>query len=108
MGLILVFHDTASPALYGAVAASVAVAKGFRFMHLAARFDTTRHADGEQHVVASGGLVGSGLLWFERLSGRPVSDVTTVDMILEVAQLEDLVVPIHPALLADADVRNKL
>jgi CTP synthase len=108
MGLILVFHDTASPALYGAIAASVAVARGIRFMHVAARFDITRHADAEQHVVACGGLVGSGLLWFERLSGEPVSNVTTVDMILEAAQLEDLVVPIHPALLADADVPNTL
>jgi CTP synthase len=108
MGLILVHHDTDSPALYGAVAAAIVATRNCGFMHIAARFDTSRHADAEQHVVATGGLAASGLCWFERLSGKPVSPVASVEAILHAAGLNDIVVPIHSACLADAKVLEEL
>ncbi|MGV1777246.1 glutamine amidotransferase-related protein [Agrobacterium fabrum] len=103
MGLILVHHDTGSPALYGAAAAAVAVRRNCGFMHLASRFDTKRHADAEQHVVASGGLAASGLCWFERLSGKPIEPVAPIEAVIDAAREADIVVPIHPAFLADAN-----
>ncbi|SFB34256.1 CTP synthase [Rhizobium sp. NFR07] len=102
MGLILVHHDTDSPALYGAVAAAVAAARNCGFMHIAARFDTSRHADATQHVVSTGGLAASGLCWFERLSGKPVLPVATVEAVVGAAGLADIVVPIHTAFVSDA------
>lgn len=103
MSLILVHHDTDSPALYGAVAAAIAATRGCGFMHMAARFDTKLHADAEQHVVASGGLAASGLCWVERLSGKPVGAVATAEAIIDAARHTDIVVPIHPAFMAEAD-----
>lgn len=108
MGLILVHHDTDSPALYGAVAAAVAVTRNCGFMHIAARFDTSLHADAEQHVVATGGLAASGLCWFERLSGKPVSPSATVEAVIDAARLTDIVVPVHPAFMAEADAATTL
>jgi CTP synthase len=104
MGLILVYHETPLPALYCAVAVAVAAARDCGFMHAAARFDTSRHADAEQHVVATGGLVASGLWWFERLSGKQAPAVASTPAILDAARLTDVVVPIHPAFLADVDL----
>ncbi|EJJ28097.1 glutamine amidotransferase-related protein [Rhizobium sp. CF142] len=103
MSLILVHHDTDSPALFGAVAAAIAATRGCGFMHLAARFDTGRHADAEQHVVASGGLAASGLCWFERLSGEQVAPVATAEAVIDAAHLADIVVPIHSSFIAGAD-----
>lgn len=103
MGLILVHHDTDSPALYGAVAAAVAATRNCGFMHIKACFDTSRHADAKQHVVATGGLAASGLCWFERLSGKPVSPPATIEAVLDAARLTDIVVPVHPAFMADSD-----
>ncbi|NSY18494.1 gamma-glutamyl-gamma-aminobutyrate hydrolase family protein [Neorhizobium sp. AL 9.2.2] len=108
MGLILVHHDTDSPALYGAVAAAIAATRNCVFLHIAARFDTSRHADAEQHVVATGGLAASGLCWFERLSGKPVSPPATIEAVLDAARLTDLVVPVHPAFMADDDAAKTL
>lgn len=108
MGLILVQHDTDSPALYGAVAAAVAMSRNCGFMHIAAHFDTARHADAEQHVVATGGLAASGLCWFERLSGKPVSPPATVGEVLDAARLADVVVPVHQAFMAEADAASLL
>ncbi len=108
MGLILVHHDTDSPALYGAVAAAVAVRENHRFMHLDARFDTSRHADAKQHAVANGGLAASGLYWFERLSGQPVAPPATIEAIFDAARIEDIVVPVHPAFMADAEAASAL
>lgn len=104
MGLILVLHDTSHPALYGAVAAAIAAARQCGFMHVEARFDTKLHADAAQHVIASGGLGPSGLCWFERLSGKQVPPVATPESILDVARMQDVVVPIHPAFLVDQDL----
>jgi gamma-glutamyl-gamma-aminobutyrate hydrolase PuuD len=103
MGLILVIHDTPHPALYGAVAAAIAATRQYGFMHVEARFDTKLHADAAQHVIASGGLGPSGLCWFERLSGKPAPSVATPETILDAARVQDVVVPIHPAFLADRD-----
>lgn len=108
MGLILVHHDTDSPALYGAVAAAIAATRSCGFLHIAARFDTSRHADAEQHVVATGGLAASGLCWFERLSGKPVSPLATIEAVLDAARSADIVVPIHPAFMADAEAAKTL
>jgi gamma-glutamyl-gamma-aminobutyrate hydrolase PuuD len=104
MGLILVFHDTSHPALYGAAAAAIAATRQCGFMHVAARFDTKLHADAAQHVIASGGLGASGLCWFERLSGKQAPPVATPEIILDAAGLQAVVVPIHPAFLADQDM----
>lgn len=104
MGLILVFHDTSHPALYGAVAAAIAAARQCGFMHVEARFDTKLHADAAQHVIATGGLGASGLCWFERLSGKPAPPVATPETILDAARMQDVVVPIHPAFLVDGDL----
>jgi gamma-glutamyl-gamma-aminobutyrate hydrolase PuuD len=104
MGLILVYHDISKPALYGGVAAAIAATRQCGFMHVAARFDTALHADAVQHVVASGGLGASGLCWFERLSGRRVPPVATLEAVLDAAVVEDVVVPIHPAFLTDRDM----
>ncbi|MCJ9721299.1 gamma-glutamyl-gamma-aminobutyrate hydrolase family protein [Agrobacterium sp. SHOUNA12C] len=108
MGLILVLHDTSRPALYGAVAAAIAAARQCGFMHVAARFDTRLHADAAQHVIASGGLGPSGLCWFERLSGKQVPPVATPESILDAARMQNVVVPIHPAFLADQDMPTTL
>ncbi|QND46115.1 C26 family cysteine hydrolase domain-containing family (plasmid) [Rhizobium lusitanum] len=108
MGLILVLHDTSRPALYGAVAAAVAAARQYSFMHVAARFDTKLHADAAQHVIASGGLGPSGLCWFERLSGKQAPPVATSESILDAARMQDVVVPIHPAFLVDQDMPTAL
>ena len=103
MALILVEHEAAAPALYGALAAVVAAARGADLAHLPARFDTALHADAVQHVAASGVLVPSGLLWFERLTGREVKAATTVAAVLRDAARADVVVPLHPAVTAMAE-----
>lgn len=99
MALVLVTHDTAAPALYGALAAIVAADRGAPLAHLPAAFDTGRHPDAVQHVAASGVLVPSGLLWFERLAGRDVLAATTVEAVLGEAARRDVVVPLHPAVM---------
>ncbi|MFK0166875.1 gamma-glutamyl-gamma-aminobutyrate hydrolase family protein [Rhizobium sp. NPDC090279] len=108
MGLILVFHDTSKPALYGAVAAAIAAARQCGFMHVPARFDTKLHADAAQHVIASGGLGASGLCWFERLSGNQVPAVAMPEAVVDAIAVRDVVVPIHPAFLIDGDVPTAL
>lgn len=108
MGLILVFHDTSSPALYGAVAAAIVATRQYGFMHVAARFDTRLHADAAQHVIAAGGLGPSGLCWFERLSGKHAPPVATPEIILDAGRVQDVVVPIHPAFLADQELSSRL
>ncbi len=77
-------------------------------MHLDARFDTSRHADAKQHAVAKGGLAASGLYWFERLSGQPVAPPATIEAIFDAARIEDIVVPVHPAFMADAEAVSAL
>ncbi|MBM7043870.1 glutamine amidotransferase-related protein [Rhizobium lusitanum] len=108
MGLILVFHDTSRPALYGAAAAAITATRQCAFMHVAARFDTKLHADAAQHVIASGGLGASGLCWFERLSGKQALPVATLETVLDAARVQDVVVPIHPAFLVDQDMPTAL
>lgn len=101
MALILVEHRTAAPALYGALAAVVAAERGAGLAHLPARFDVGLHPDAVQHVAASGVLVPSGLLWFERLTGRDVGGAATVEAVLRDATRAHVVVPLHPAVMPD-------
>ncbi|SEF15537.1 Glutamine amidotransferase class-I [Rhizobiales bacterium GAS191] len=101
MTITFVEHDTAEPALYGAMAAVLARARGAEFAHLPAMFDTRLKADAVQHVAAIGALVPSGLVWFERLTGREVGREAALDELLLRAQSCDLVVPWHRPLAAD-------
>ena len=99
MALIIVEHHTASPALYSALAAVVAAERGATLAHVQAHFDVVLHPDAVQHVAASGSLVPSGLLWFERLTGLDVEAATTVDAVVRDAARHDVVVPLHPAVM---------
>lgn len=101
MAVILVEHETPEPALYGAMAAAVAHRQGLDLAHLPTRHDLARHADAVQHVVAAGGLATSGLVWFERLTGRAVAPVVDVDGLVAHAAAADVVVPVGPAVIVD-------
>lgn len=96
MALILVEHNQAPPALYGAAAAIVARARGAAAMHLPARFDATA-LEACQHVTEDGALVASGLVWFDR-AGVSLSVPSTPDEIVGRAAEHDVVVPISPDL----------
>jgi gamma-glutamyl-gamma-aminobutyrate hydrolase PuuD len=97
MTLTIVEHDASEPALYGAMAAVFAQARGADLAHLPAQFDTSVHADAVQHVAAAGALVASGLVWHERLAGVNVDPDATVAQILKQERDRDIVVPYHPA-----------
>jgi len=103
MTLTVVEHDASEPALYGAMAAIAAQARGAALLHLPATFDTRRHADAVQHVAAAGALVASGLVWRERLAGVSVDPDATVAQILEQARGREIVVPHHPATTAGGE-----
>lgn len=106
MPLTVVVHTTTQPALYGAMAAVAALSHGVngRLMHLPAVFLPVHGADAVQHVAAEGALVPSGLLWFERLTGRPVGAVSSAADIVKAAASEDVIVPWHPPLQSAADL----
>lgn len=108
MTLVLVAHETDVPALYGAAAAAVAVRRQARMMHLPARFDTQRHADAVQHVLACGALGPSGLIWYERLSGRPAEAVSTIAEIVAASLESEIVVSMHQAFLKYPQAREEL
>ncbi|SEF00954.1 CTP synthase [Rhizobiales bacterium GAS188] len=108
MAITIVKHDTAEPALYGAMAAVVAMARGAEFAHLPAVFDTKLHADAVQHVAADGALVPSGLVWLERLAGQGVGPETTLNDLLLLARSRDLVVPEHRPFAADRQAFARL
>lgn len=96
MALTLVTHSNACPALFGALAASVAQTDDALLMHLAAEFKAEHGADTMQMVAAAGALVPSGLLWYERATGREVLPASSVDQIVAMAAERDVVVPWHP------------
>jgi len=96
MALTLVTHSNACPALFGALAASVAKMDGALLMHLEAQFQPEHGADTVQMVAAAGALVPSGLLWYERVTGREVLPASSVDEIVAMAAKRDVVVPWHP------------
>lgn len=96
MALTLVTHSNASPALFGALAASVAHMDDALLMHCAVAFRPEHGADTVQMVAAAGALVPSGLLWYERLTANNVLPVSSVDQIVEMATQRAVVVPWHP------------
>jgi len=94
--LHLVEDDADTPAHYGAQAAILAEAIGATLLHLAARFDEGRFPDAIQHVTVDGALVPSGLVWSERLSGRPLSIANSAAELVSRAAGAEVVVPVHP------------
>jgi CTP synthase len=102
MTLTLVTHSDCCPALFGALAASVAHVDNAMLMHLAAQFTQANGADAVQMVAAKGELVPSGLLWYERLTGREVLPASTVAEIIATAANGNVVVPWHPEFQSDA------
>lgn len=96
MALTLITHAHCSPALFGALAASVAQLDDAPLMHLPADFKATDGADTVQMVAAAGALVPSGLLWYERVTGRDVLPASSVDEIVATASRDSVVVPWHP------------
>ena len=97
MTTLLVVHDTPEPALYGLMAAIVAAQRQLPLLHLAADYDTGRFPDACQHVLRHGGLVTSGLLWLERMTGRSPGAALTPAACAQRAAREDCVVPIGPS-----------
>ena len=107
MALTLVTHSNASPALFGALAASVAHLDDALLMHCAVTFTAEQGADTVQMVAAAGALVPSGLLWYERLTARNVLPASSVDEIIDMASRRTVVVPWHPE-YQDAALRAEL
>ena len=97
MTMILVVHDTPEPALYGLMAAAAATERQLPLLHLAADYDTRRYPDACQHVLRDGGLVTSGLLWLERLTGRSPGQTLTPAACAQQAAGADCVIPIGPS-----------
>jgi CTP synthase len=94
MAVTLLIHPACTPALYGALAASVAQAQNAVLMHLPVAFTAEDGADAVQMVAAAGALVPSGLLWYERLTGREILPVSTLEDIIAAARHGEVVVPL--------------
>lgn len=94
--LHLLEDDADTPAHYGAQGAILAEAIGARLLHLAARFDEDRFPDAVQHVTVDGALVPSGLVWSERLSGKPLRTASSAAEVVCRAAGAAVVVPVHP------------
>ncbi|WP_296261398.1 MULTISPECIES: glutamine amidotransferase-related protein [unclassified Pseudomonas] len=101
MTLTLVSHSPCSPALYGALAACVAQAEDALLMHLAAAFHPARGADQVQMVAAQGALVASGLVWYERATGRTILPASNVKTIIDTARQRAVVLPWDATLQSD-------
>lgn len=108
MSLIIVTHLTASPALFGAMAAVAAKTLGLPLRHLPASFGDTTGADAAQWVAASGSLLPSGLIWYERLTGREAWPAASVPQLLDEARHQSIVVPWHPPVQPTALLRELL
>jgi CTP synthase len=108
MSITLIVHTSTQPALYGAMAAVAAHATSAVLMHRPAMFTLTQGADAVQHVAAEGALVASGLLWYERLTGRVVSAPTSAQGIVAAGRMENVVVPWHPPVQNVADLDELL
>jgi CTP synthase len=102
MALTLVTHSHCCPALYGALAASVAQKDDALLMHCAAHFRPVHGADTVQMVAAAGALVPSGLVWYERVAGQEVLPASSVEAIIDMATRRTVVVPWHPDFQIDA------
>ncbi|WP_213990572.1 gamma-glutamyl-gamma-aminobutyrate hydrolase family protein [Sodalis sp. dw_96] len=97
MTILLVVHDTPEPALYGLMAAIVSARRQLPLLHLTADYDTGLFPDACQHALRHGGLVTSGLLWLERMTGRSPGAALTPAACAQRAAQEDCVVPIGPS-----------
>lgn len=93
MAVTLINHARCTPALFGALAATVALAKRADLMHLPVAFEPEDGADSIQMVASAGALVPSGLLWYERVTGRDIAPVSSLEDILNAAAHRDIVVP---------------
>jgi CTP synthase len=93
MTLTLVHHSPCPPALYGAMAATVACKQNASLMHLPVAFASEQGADSVQMVAGSGSLVPSGLLWYERMTDRQIEAISDVESIISRAEQSDVVVP---------------
>ncbi|OCR26212.1 hypothetical protein AFK24_06045 [Pseudomonas syringae] len=102
MALTLVTHSPCCSALYGALAASVSQVDDAVLMHCTAEFLPEHGADTVQMVAATGTLVPSGLLWYERITGRDVMPASSVDEMIDMALRQDVVVPWHPQFHSEA------
>lgn len=94
--LHLLEDDADTPAHCGAQGAILAEAIGASLLHLATRFDEGRFPDAVQHVTVDGALVPSGLVWSERLSGKPSSAASSAAEVVCRAASAEVVVPVHP------------
>jgi len=108
MSLTLVVHACPQPALYGALAAVAALGASARLLHLPAIFAPELGADAMQQVAAEGALVPSGLLWYERLTGRQITAPSTVPEIVAAALEEEVVVPWHAPVQAAEELDRLL
>jgi gamma-glutamyl-gamma-aminobutyrate hydrolase PuuD len=107
MAIVLVEHDRPEPALYGAMAAVVARARGADAMHLPARFEEAG-ADAVQHVTADGALVPSGLVWFERITGLAVTRAAIPEDVIARGREHEVVVPVARCVGAQAGLNEAL
>jgi CTP synthase len=109
MALTLVTHADCPPALFGALAASVAWREeAAALLHLPATFAPADGADSAQMVAAAGALVPSGLVWYERLSGREILPSSGTQAIVEAALRASVVVAWHPGYQPDALLQQLL
>jgi len=99
MTLTFVAHNTPEPALYGAMASILACQRGVGLAHLSVNWNKQRYADACQHVTAEGELVTSGLLWYERFSGKSAGKVWLLDDLLSLHGSKDWVIPLGPSQL---------
>lgn len=100
MTITFVAHDTPEPALYGAMASILARHRGVGFAHLPVEWHKQNYADACQHVTSNGGLVTSGLLWYERFNGVCAGKVRQLDDLLSLHGGKEWVIPLGPSQLA--------
>ena len=100
--IIVVRQETDHPALFGAAAALVAAQAGGQVFWPDAVFDVDRYPDAVQHVAAEGALIPSGLIWADRLTGKPPRPLSAYD------GSTLAVVPLHPSFLADRETVKRL
>jgi len=93
MTLTLVHHSPCPPALYGAMAATLACAQNALLMHLPVKYGSGQGADSVQMVACSGSLVPSGLLWYERMTDRKIEPASNAEAIVTRAADSAVVVP---------------
>lgn len=102
MTLTLVSHSPCPPALFGALAACVAQAEDALLMHLPADYADGRGADSVQMVAAEGALVASGLVWYERITGREILPASNVETVIDTARQHAVVLPWDPTLQSES------